>query len=397
MLKVLDHLEEWLISTLMGLATIIIFVAVIHRYLSGMPIPGLQDWLLTLNFSWAQEATIYLFVWMAKFGAAYGVRTGIHVGVDLFINRMKDKTRAKFVLFGLLAGAAFTGTVAALGAHFVWANGAHYAFFNALGLDVTGMTAGPTTPDLEWQTWIIYSAIPLGSSLMCFRFLQVAWHFHQTGDLPHHDHGHVEGIDEVTPHDVSAGQDMNGLIIFGLLVLLMLTGMPISIALGLTVLTFIFGFTSVPLQSVALKLFTGLESFEIMAIPFFILAGNFLTHGGVARRMINFASSLVGHWYGGLGLAAVLACALFAALSGSSPACVVAIGSILMPAMVRAGFPPRFGAGVITTSGALGILIPPSIAMVMYSVSTNTSLGAMFIAGVIPGLALATMLGGTTW
>jgi C4-dicarboxylate transporter DctM subunit len=190
---------------------------------------------------------------------------------------------------------------------------------------------------------------------------------------------------------------MNGLIIFGLLILLMATGMPISIALGLTVLTFIFGFTNVPLQSVALKLFTGLESFEIMAIPFFILAGNFLTHGGVAKRMINFASSLVGHWYGGLGLAAVLACALFAALSGSSPACVVAIGSILMPAMVKAGFPPRFGAGVITTSGALGILIPPSIAMVMYSVSTNTSLGAMFIAGVIPGIALATMLGGTTW
>jgi C4-dicarboxylate transporter DctQ subunit len=100
---------------------------------------------------------------MAKFGAAYGVRTGIHVGVDLFINRMKDKTRAKFVLFGLLAGALFTGTVAALGAHFVWANGAHYAFFNALGLDTTGMTSGPTTPDLERQTWIIYSAIPLGS------------------------------------------------------------------------------------------------------------------------------------------------------------------------------------------------------------------------------------------
>ena len=190
---------------------------------------------------------------------------------------------------------------------------------------------------------------------------------------------------------------MNGLIIFGLLILLMATGMPISIALGLTVLTFIFGFTSVPLQSVALKLFTGLESFEIMAIPFFILAGNFLTHGGVAKRMINFASSLVGHWYGGLGLAAVLACALFAALSGSSPACVVAIGSILMQAMVKAGFPPRFGAGVITTSGALGILIPPSIAMVMYSVSTNTSLGAMFIAGVIPGIGLATMLGATTW
>ncbi|MBV8379334.1 MAG: TRAP transporter large permease subunit [Paucibacter sp.] len=190
---------------------------------------------------------------------------------------------------------------------------------------------------------------------------------------------------------------MNGLIIFGLLTALMLTGMPVSIALGLTVLTFIFGFTDVPTQEVAHKLFTGLESFEIMAIPFFILAGNFLTHGGVARRMINFATSLVGHWYGGLGLAAVLACALFAALSGSSPACVVAIGSILMPAMVKAGFPPRFGAGVITTSGALGILIPPSIVMVMYSVSTNTSLGALFIAGVVPGLVLAAMLGLMTW
>jgi C4-dicarboxylate transporter DctQ subunit len=199
-MKVLDHLEEWLISTLMGLATIIIFVAVIHRYMSGMPIPGLQDWLLTLNLVGAGGDDLPR-VWMAKFGAAY-VRTGIHVGVDLLINRMKDKTRAKFVLFGLLAGATFTGTVAALGPHFVWANGAHYAFFNALGLDTTGMTSGPTTPDLEWQTWIIYSAIPLGSSLMCFRFLQVAWHFHRTGELPHHDHGHVEGLDEVTPHDV---------------------------------------------------------------------------------------------------------------------------------------------------------------------------------------------------
>ena len=190
---------------------------------------------------------------------------------------------------------------------------------------------------------------------------------------------------------------MSGIIIFGLLLVLMLTGMPISISLGLTVLTFIFGFTHVPVESVALKLFTGIEKFEIMAIPFFILAGNFLTHGGVAKRMINFATSMVGHWHGGLGLAGVLACALFAAVSGSSPATVVAIGSILLPAMVKAGFPNKFGAGIITTSGALGILIPPSIVMVMYSVSTNTSVGALFMAGVIPGLLLAFLLGFTAW
>ena len=190
---------------------------------------------------------------------------------------------------------------------------------------------------------------------------------------------------------------MNALVIFSLLAVLMLTGMPISISLGLTVLTFLFTMTQVPLESVALKLFTGIEKFEIMAIPFFILAGNFLTHGGVAKRMINFATSMVGHWYGGLGLAGVLACALFAAVSGSSPATVVAIGSILLPAMVKAGFPNKFGAGVISTSGALGILIPPSIVMVMYSVATNTSVGALFMAGVIPGLALAGVLGGVTW
>jgi C4-dicarboxylate transporter DctM subunit len=190
---------------------------------------------------------------------------------------------------------------------------------------------------------------------------------------------------------------MNSVIIFSLLVALMLTGMPISIALGLTVLTFLFFMTHVPIESVALKLFTGIEKFEIMAIPFFILAGNFLTHGGVARRMIRFATTMVGHLPGGLGLAGVVACALFAAVSGSSPATVVAIGSILLPAMVKAGFPKRFGAGVITTSGALGILIPPSIVMVMYSVSTNTSVGALFMAGVIPGIVMATMLGMTTW
>ena len=189
----------------------------------------------------------------------------------------------------------------------------------------------------------------------------------------------------------------NAWLIFALLIGLMLTGMPISISLGLTVLTYLFTMTNVPIESVALKLFTGIERFEIMAIPFFILAGNFLTHGGVARRMIAFASAMVGHWHGGLGLAGVMACALFAAVSGSSPATVVAIGSIILPAMVKQGFPARFGAGVITTSGALGILIPPSIVMVMYAVATNTSVGALFIAGIVPGLILAALLGLTTW
>ena len=200
-MKILDHLEEWIITLLMGGATTIIFVSVMHRYLAGLSIPGLQDWLLSLNVSWAQELCIIMFVWMAKFGAAYGVRTGIHVGVDVLINRLSDRSRAKFIIFGLLAGALFTGVVATLGAHFVWENGAHHAFLQMTGAEIGEVPEGPTTPDLEWPTWMVYSAIPLGSSLMCFRFLQVALNFVRTGELPHHDHGHVDGLEEVLPVD----------------------------------------------------------------------------------------------------------------------------------------------------------------------------------------------------
>lgn len=194
MLKALDHLEEWLIAFLMGAATLIIFAAVVHRYASGVPF--LYDFSRLFSFSWAQELCIYMFVWMAKFGAAYGVRTGIHVGVDVLINRMDAKLRGKFIVFGLLSGALFTGIIATLGANFVWENGAHYSILTWLGKDTADLFEGPITPDLEWPTWIVYLAIPLGSSLMCFRFLQVCVSFIRTGELPHHDHGHVDGIEE---------------------------------------------------------------------------------------------------------------------------------------------------------------------------------------------------------
>lgn len=210
---------------------------------------------------------------------------------------------------------------------------------------------------------------------------------------------------------IDVGQTVRAWLIFALLLAMMATGMPISIALGLTVLTFLFTLTEVDPQAVALKLFTGIEKFEIMAIPFFILAGNFLTHGGVAKRMINFATAMVGHWFGGLGLAGVLACALFASISGSSVATVVAVGSIILPAMLEQGYPKRFGAGVIATSGALGILFPPSVNLVIYAVATSgmnpigpdgapvgsASVGQLFMAGVVPGLILAALLGGMTW
>jgi C4-dicarboxylate transporter DctQ subunit len=196
-IKFLNHLEEWFITFLMAGATLIIFVAVVHRYAAGWPIPVVQDWLLGLNFGWAQELCIIMFVWMAKFGAAYGVRTGIHVGVDVLINKMKKPLRGKFIIFGLLAGATFTSIVAYFGFNFIWENGMHYAVYSKLGIASPDMFAGPTTPDLEWPTWAVYSAVPFGSSLMCFRFLQVTFNFIRSGELPKHDHGHVEGVEEI--------------------------------------------------------------------------------------------------------------------------------------------------------------------------------------------------------
>ena len=436
--RALDHLEEWLIATLIAAATLLIFVAVLHRYGTGVSIniakwatahgvpvipnifQALYSWLADLDLSWAQELCIFMFIWMAKFGAAYGVRTGIHVGVDVLVNMLPPRSRRKVILFAILCGAFFTAAIATFGITFV----------------IEMFHTGQQSYDLEWPMWAIYSAIPLGSGLMCYRFLQVAWWYYWTGELPHHSEAHVEGVaasDALHPSTSAHGgvssewsnplmltlilapifilaicvahktgvivlpQSLRALTIFVLLIAFMVTGIPVSIALGLTVLTFVFILTEVPLESVSMKLFTGLESFEIMAIPFFILAGNFLSHGGVARRMINFAVSLIGHWHGGLGLAGIVACAMFALVCGSSVATVAAIGAIVLPEMVRHGYPMRFGAGIITVAGSLGILMLPSIPKIVYAVSTNTSIGALFVAGLLPGSLLTAMLCAVTW
>ena len=153
-MKWLDHLEEWLIALLMGGATLLIFVAVLHRYAAGTPIPVVQDLFLKIDLSWAQELCIYMFVWMAKFGAAYGVRTGIHVGVDVLINQLPPRWRKAYVLVGLILGAIFTAIIATFGAIFTW------------GMAHTDQTS----PDLEIPKWIVYLCIPLGSGLIsqCF-------------------------------------------------------------------------------------------------------------------------------------------------------------------------------------------------------------------------------------
>jgi C4-dicarboxylate transporter DctM subunit len=185
---------------------------------------------------------------------------------------------------------------------------------------------------------------------------------------------------------------MTVICLFLLLFVFMFLGVPIAISLGLSGAVSILLFSPDSLSSLAIKLFETSDSYTFLAIPFFLLSGAFMTTGGVAQRLIDFANACVGHIRGGLAIAAVLACMLFAALSGSSPATVAAVGSIAVAGMVRSGYPKEFGAGIICNAGTLGILIPPSIVMVVYSAATETSVGKLFMAGVIPGILLGVSL-----
>ncbi len=185
---------------------------------------------------------------------------------------------------------------------------------------------------------------------------------------------------------------MTTLFLFTVLFVLLVMGVPIAFSLGLASILTILFFTNDSLASMSLKLFDTMEHYTLLAIPFFILASAFLTTGGVARRLIRLAIAAVGHLHGGLAIASVLACMLFAAVSGSSPATVAAIGSIVIGAMVKAGYPQPYAAGMLCNAGTLGILIPPSIVMVVYGAATETSVGQLFMAGIIPGILLGLML-----
>jgi C4-dicarboxylate transporter, DctQ subunit len=198
MLRLLDRLEEILIATLIAVATVLIFLAVTHRFAIGFAadlvafarsndMPGLMEQARAvfktvngLKMTWAQEACIYLFVWMAKFGAAYGVRTGIHVGVDILAERLEGAARKTITTIAMSGGVIFTAIITWIGTDFVW----HVR------------AGGQTSPDLEMPMWIIYLAVPLGSALMCFRFIQALHWFLTTGEIAHHDHGAVDGLDD---------------------------------------------------------------------------------------------------------------------------------------------------------------------------------------------------------
>ena len=181
---------------------------------------------------------------------------------------------------------------------------------------------------------------------------------------------------------------MSALFLVAILFVCLALGIPVAICLGLASISTILLFADQSMLSLAQRFFHTMQIYPLLAVPFFILAATFMTTGGVARRMIEFANALVGHFRGGLAMAALLACAFFSAVSGSSPATVVAVGSVMIAGMISSGYTPRFASGVICNAGTLGILIPPSLVMVIYGAVTETSIGNLFIAGMLPGVIL---------
>ena len=182
------------------------------------------------------------------------------------------------------------------------------------------------------------------------------------------------------------------IVLFIVFFILLLSSAPIAVALGLATFAYFFYYSTIPLSGIPDFLFNALNTFPLMAIPFFVFAANVMSQGGISRRLTEAANAVVGHFRGGLAMTAVISCMFFAAISGSSPATVVAVGTLLIPAMVKSGYHRNFSTGLIATSGSLGILIPPSIPLIVYGIATEQSIGDLFIAGVVPGLFAGLLL-----
>ena len=341
--RVWARLEEGLIAFLLAAMTLVTFVYVVLNNLYTLfydladlweggneTLLAIGDAILSLaqEMTWSNALTKALFAWLIFLGIAYGVRTAGHLGVDVLVKLASRPVQRVLGVIACLACLGYAGLLCV--ASYDWVKTLFIAGIGAEDLDHFGIL----------QAYIAV-VVPVGFGLVLLRYLEI-----------------------------------------------LVNLLPIAVSLGLSGALTILLFSPDSVRSLAIKLFETSEHYTLLAIPFFLLSGAFMTTGGVARRLIDFANACVGHIRGGLAIAAVLACMLFAALSGSSPATVAAVGSIAIAGMVRSGYPQAFGAGIVCNAGTLGILIPPSIVMVVYAAATETSVGKLFMAGVVPGLLL---------
>lgn len=352
--SIVNRLEEGIIALLLAAMTLLTFSQVVARYV------------FNTGAVWALEATEFLFAWMIFLGISYGVKVGGHIGVDAAVKLFPRRGQQVIGLLGAAACIAYSAIV-------VYGSWIYVSKLHMIGSRRRRFPFRAGFPSRSCRSGSACWAIAFSkcSSASCA---------HTDG---HRARGRGQGSDEDRSRP-SGGAAVTTAFLFVSLFVLMLAGVPIAVSLGLSSILTIMLFANDSLASLSLKLFETAGHYTLLAIPFFILGGSFMTTGGVARRLVRFANDVVGHFRGGLAIASVLACMLFAAVSGSSPATVVAVGSIAIGGMVKMGYRKEFAAGIICNAGTLGILVPPSIVMVVYAAATDTSVGRLFLAGSCP-------------
>ena len=348
--RIVTNVEEGIVSLLLVVMTLVVFVEVVLRF-------GFNTGMI-----WADELVLHLSAWMVLLGASYGVKVGSHIGVDAVVRLLPSAVRRVVTLVAIVLCLIYCWL-------FIQGSWVYLQKVHRIGIELE---------DLPIEKWLAHSILLIGFVLLAIRFLMLGWHVLQGKSDSFGFADEAKEALETLGADVDrqgGGEEaVTTAALFLLLFVCMLMGMPIAIALGFSSIVTILLFSNDSLASISLKLLQGLSGhYTLLAIPFFILSSAFLTTGGVARRLIRFAISTVGYIRGGLAMASVLACMLFAAISGSSPATVAAIGSLVITGMVKAGYPEKMAAGVITNAGTLGILIPPSIVMLVYAAATEQS------------------------
>ncbi|MFH7587097.1 TRAP transporter large permease subunit [Oceanimonas smirnovii] len=324
---------------------------------------------------WTEELARYIFIWISYLAVSLSILTRSGIRVDVLHNRLP--ARAQAVLWIAIDGCTLVLVT----------------MFAVMGADYVQMQLAmpQTTPALQIGYYLPYLILPIGFGLMAVRTLQSLWRQGRAMSLADVVLGLALAAMLFMPVLLSDEWSATGLL-FGYFVLFLMLGVPIAFALGLAGLVTVLGAGTLPVDYLAQIAFSSIDSFPIMAIPFFIAAGVFMGAGGLSRRLLALGDELVGALPGGMALASIMTCIFFAAISGSGPATVAAIGTITIPAMVARGYDKYFAATVVACAGAIGVIIPPSNPFVVYGVSAQVSIGELFIAGIVPGLIMGAAL-----
>lgn len=321
------------------------------------------------NITWTEETSRFIFIWISYLAIPIAIKQRSNIRVDIVYDKLPENWRSICWIVMDLMFLAFAAVICVMGANQI----------------IQQMEFPQTTPALRISYAIPYMVLPVAFGLMCLRLLQdMALEVRRAGMR---DSLVAVGLTLLLAAPVLLHSEFDALpLLFGYFAILLIIGVPVAVSLGLASLATVLGADTLPIDFIATTAFTSIDSFPIMAIPFFIAAGVFMGAGGLSHRLLALADEMLGSLHGGLALATIGTCMFFAAISGSGPATVAAIGALTIPAMVERGYDKLFAAAVVAAAGAIGVMIPPSNPFVVYGVSSQVSIGKLFLGGIIPGV-----------